>query len=135
MERGKKMIKRDKYYLGQYRYYELKYFCLQYDKWEKAYKGIIKAIEDMPKLKIKHLDSNKMLKELEDSKIYFKNRIDLINEVAKETTEKYSEIMIRAVTDNDSYMYLKELYPNILGKDEFVDLYKKFFYILDKKRK
>ena len=124
------------YYLEKHRYYELKHFCLQYPLWQKSLlsmtelKGIDFHETIVPDTKTK-CDPTA---EVAEKRIFYTNRILMVEETAKETDDVLWSFILKAVSHELSYNYLK-LKMNIpCCKDKYYDLYRKFFWLLSQKR-
>lgn len=61
-------------------------------------------------------------------------KMDLVRNVAMSTNPIIGNYIFDAVTQNLSYTYLREQQNIPCSKNEYYDLYRKFFWILDKER-
>lgn len=128
---------KNQYYIDKHRYYELKHFCLQYPSWKKEYSllGIptlsASIFELLPFTNV-HSDP---VAEYVIKKEYYKERIDLIENTAKETDRFLYEYILKAVTEGLSYAYLRTTMKIPCGKDMYYDRYRKFFWLLSNSRK
>jgi len=95
MENGK-----SRYWIGKDRYFELKYFCLQYKNWERSDK-----------------------------------RTRMIEDCIAGLRDDIGPFILIAVTEGLSYSQLLKEYSIRDDKDEYYDAFRKFFWLLDKKRK
>ena len=126
------LSEKNKYHIPKHRYYELKHFCLQYPEW---YKAIVTAIR-YPDI-TKRIDSDAaewsdpVWTAVKNRDIY-KRKIDLVEAAAKKTDESLGGYILKAVTEDLSYTCLQMMYNIPCGKDKYYELYRKFFYILDK---
>lgn len=127
---------RNKYYIDKHRHYELKHFCLQYPIWKKEY-----AIAKIPTLSASMLDrlpSNNLHGDPTASfalrKAYYIDRIELIERIAMEADKYLHKYILKAVTENLSYTYLKTKLDIPCGRDMYYDRYRKFFWLLSKER-
>ena len=129
--------RRNKYYIERHRYYEVKHFCLQYPLWKKLYNsldGIIKNSKiQIPKLSKTNLISDTTA-ECAAEKLFYSARIEMLEDVAKETDKSLSDYILKAVTKGYSYNYLKTVMDIPCCKDVYYNLYRRFFWLLDKKR-
>lgn len=126
--------KKNQYYLPRHRYYELKHYCLQYPDFKRIYNNIC---DDIPGGVIKVKTDDTVSKD--DRKIAVRQRyldqILLIEECCKLTDPVLGAYILKGTTQGLSYTYLR-MHDNIpCGKDMYYDLYRKFFYILDLKKK
>ena len=67
-------------------------------------------------------------------KKYYSDRIELIDETAIDADPCLYEYIIKGVTEGKSYTYLKTVLGIPCGKDMYYDRYRKFFWLLSKKR-
>lgn len=126
--------KKNKYWIDRHRHYELKHFCLQYPSWKKSY-------EDGLYISTSSIDGLPRAKEPGDPtsiqaarRTYFSERIELIEKVAREADDDLYFYILKAVTEGLSYTYLKSKMNVPCGKDMYYDRYRRFFWLLDKKR-
>jgi hypothetical protein len=64
-------------------------------------------------------------------KAYYSEKIDLIERTAIEADRYLYEYIIKAVTENLSYTYLKSKLDIPCGKDMYYDRYRRFFWLLN----
>jgi hypothetical protein len=67
-------------------------------------------------------------------KAFYAERIDLIERIAMEADPYLHKYILRAVTEELSFTYLKTVLNIPCGKDMYYDRYRKFFWLLDKAR-
>lgn len=127
---------KNKYYIDKHRYYELKHFCLQYPEWKQTY-----AYLDDPTIPLSMIDyipndnipgdptAKRAL-----IKLYYSERIKLIEKTAIETDPYLYSYIIKGVTEEKSYTYLKTKLNIPCGKDMYYDRYRRFFWILNETR-
>lgn len=127
---------KNKYWISKHRHYELKHFCLQYPTWKKAY-----ASFDKPSI------SSSMAEKLPSTnipgdptavsatmKLYYAERIDLIERTAKDADKELYSYILKAVTEELSYTYLKSRLKIPCGRDMYYDRYRRFFWLLSNSR-
>jgi hypothetical protein len=68
-------------------------------------------------------------------KIYYQERIELVERIALETDKYLHDYILRAVTENLSYTQLKTKLDIPCGRDMYYDRYRKFFWLLSEARK
>ena len=128
---------KNKYWIDKHRHYELKHFCLQYPMWKKAYADFsdpsipLSTIERVP---TSNLPGDPTAKRAL-MKAHYAERIDLIEKAAKEADRYLYDYIIKAVTEELSYTYLKTKLNIPCGKDMYYDRYRRFFWLLNKLRK
>lgn len=127
---------KNKYYIDKHRHYELKHFCLQYPSWKKAYADFddtsisLSTIESVP---TSNLPGDPTAKRAM-MKAHYSERINLIERIAMEADRYLYEYILKAVTENLSYTYLKSRLNIPCGKDMYYDRYRKFFWLLSASR-
>lgn len=127
----------NKYWISRHRYYELKHFCLQYPLWKKAYVALddlaIRSSELLEKLSSTNIPVDPTAK-WAIAKVHYAERISMIERVASQTDKDLCPYILRAVTEELSYTYLKTKLEMPCGKDMYYDRYRKFFWLLSKER-
>lgn len=127
---------KNKYWIDKHRHYELKHFCLQYPEWKKAYAEFdnpsmpLSMIERVP---TSNLPGDPTAKRA-IMKAHYRERMQMVEEVAAEADRYLSEYILKAVTENLSYTYLKSKFDIPCGKDLYYDRYRRFFWLLNKAR-
>jgi hypothetical protein len=66
---------------------------------------------------------------------FYSERIELIEKIAKEADPYLYPYIIKAVTEELSYTYLKAKLDIPCGKDMYYDRYRRFFWLLSEARK
>lgn len=128
--------RKNKYWIDKHRHYELKHFCLQYPNWKQVHAEFsdpsipLSTIERVPTSNLPGDPTAKraMMKAL------YSERIGLIEKVARETDEYLCEYILKAVTEDLSYTYLKSKLDIPCGRDMYYDRYRRFFWLLNKAR-
>lgn len=127
---------KNKYWIDKHRHYELKHFCLQYPSWKKAYN--ISKIPTLSSSMLDKLPSSNLPSDPTASfvmkKTYYLERIELIEKIAMETDKYLYEYILKAVTEELSYTYLKTKMDIPCGRDMYYDRYRKFFWLLSEAR-
>ena len=128
---------KNKYYIDKHRHYELKHFCLQYPMWKKAYEDFdnpnipLSTIERIP---TSNLPGDPTAKRA-IMKARYSEKMRLIERAAIEADRYLHEYILKAVTENLSYTYLKSKLEMPCGRDMYYDRYRRFFWILSESRK
>ena len=124
------------YFIEKHRHYELKHFCLQYPSWKRKYSEI-NALSGKT-LNIGGIGRTKAIanptERIALAKHYYSERISLVEETAKETNPMIWQFLLRGITEGLSYDLLKIKMDIPCGKDMYYENYRKFFWLLDKKR-
>jgi hypothetical protein len=127
---------KNKYWIDKHRHYELKHFCLQYPMWKKAYAAFsdpsipLSTIERVPTSNIPGDPTAKRA----TMKAYYAEKIRLIEKAAKEADTYLHDYILKAVTEELSYTYLKTKLGIPCGKDMYYDRYRRFFWLLNELR-
>ena len=128
---------KNKYYIDKHRHYELKHFCLQYPMWKREYSSYSNIGPNLSKFE--QLYSNGMKSDPTANwaikRAYYKEKIDLIEKIAKETDYILYKYILKAVTEGLSYTYLRTILRIPCSKDHYYDLYRRFFWLLSNERK
>lgn len=131
------LSKKNRYWLNKHRYYELKHFCLQYPLWKEIYKSLdgldtpYSYMDYVPeKYQMSDPTANTAIK-----KVFYAERINLIKRTAEEADDYIHQYILKAVTENLSYTYLKNVLEIPCSRDMYYDRYRKFFWLLSKSRK
>lgn len=130
------LSKKNKHWVEKHRYYELKHFCLQYPIWKQAYAsldGLSKRPNDLSRLQKTNTISDPTAK-CTEAKLYYLDRILMIEDAAKEVAQELSTYIIKAVTEGLSYEHLKTRLDIPCSRDTYYDLYRRFFWVLNKAR-
>lgn len=126
---------RNRYWLEKHRYYELKHFCLQYPYWKKTVKEIDGLhSEKFPVGIFGGNSSNPTLKAVELREEY-SNKMILLQDAIMAASPEFSDYIFKAVTLELSYENLRLIHGLPCGREYWYELYRKFFYILDRSRK
>lgn len=126
----------NRYWIEKHRYYELKHFCLQYPLWRHAYNSLIDYPGSWPQLVPPcktNVVSDPVTKHV-DERLYYADRMKMVEQVAKETDEELSCYILEAITEGISYDHLKARTGIQCCKDVYYDLYRRFFWLLSKER-
>ena len=125
---------KNKYWIPKHRYYELKHFCLQYPDWKKELKTIrLMSTRSMIRIS-KNSQGEDLVYNAVERSLYLKEQIMLIDTCAEDADEYLGRYILKAVTEDLSYTYLKTRLDMPCSKGMYYDRYRRFFYILDKRR-
>ena len=127
---------KNKYWIEKYRYYELKHFCRQYPIWKKAYAsldGLSQRPADLMVMFRGHSVADPTVRCVEAKSFYY-DRMEMLVRVAKETDLGLWDYILTGVTEGYSYDVLKARLDIPCCKDVYYDLYRRFFWLLNKAR-
>ena len=123
---------KNKYWIPKYRYLELKNFCLQYPEWKIS----LASLDPLQAHSLKHA-SGKITDPTNDYAIQrsnLQNKISIIDTCAEQADASIAYWLIKGITQNYSYEYLKYQLNLPASRDYYYDRYRKFFWILDRQR-
>ena len=127
------LSKKNKYWIDKNRYYELKYFCLQYPLWKKAYElldGLRICSYDLMVFSQSNLPGDPTGRCVDERSLYFE-RMQLVEKAARDTDPYLASYILKAVTENRSYTYLESILGIPCSRDTYYDRYRRFFWLLD----
>lgn len=130
------LSKKNKYWIDKNRFYELKYFCLQYPLWKKAYDlldGVSVCSYDLTGVSGASLPNDITANCVEERSIYFE-RMQVIERAAIDSDPYLASYILKAVTEGLSYTYLKSRLEIPCSRDTYYDRYRRFFWLLDEVR-
>lgn len=132
------LSEKNKYWISRHRYYELKHFCLQYPLWKKSYLifedyGLSKAPDITTAISKSNAHGDPTGK-CAEAKAFYRDRIDMVERVARVTDPLLEKYILKAVTEGYSYDYLKTRLEMPSVRDNYYEMYRRFFWILDKVR-
>lgn len=127
---------KNKYWIDKHRHYELKHFCLQYPNWKKAYSEFDDdsiSLSMIEGVRTSNLPGDPTAKRA-TMRAHYSERIKLLERVAEEADKYLSHYILKAVTENLSYTYLKSRLDIPCGRDMYYDRYRRFFWLLSEAR-
>ena len=126
-------LNKEKYKIGEFRFRELFYFCLQYDEWKdelQELQEVLKGVQysEMPSSgNPGDPTSNIAIKCAEYSR-----KCDLIEQAAKIADPELHEYILFYVTQkNATFQYMKTRKNIPCERDRFYDRRRKFYFVLD----
>lgn len=121
---------KNKYWIDKHRHYELKHFCLQYPTWKKIYSSIGDITIGNNIMRSRNNSISDPTSKMAMKRLMYKNRIDLVEQAAREADPALYEYILKAVTEGLSFTYLRTKLQIPCGRDMYYDRYRKFFWIL-----
>lgn len=131
------LSKKNKYWIPKNRFYELKYFCLQYPLWKYAYEqldGLYICSYDLSNVSKSNLPGDPIGNCVEERTRYFE-RMHAVERAAVEADPYLASYILKAVTEGHSFTYLKSRLEIPCSRDTYYDRYRRFFWLLDQSRK
>ena len=124
---------RNKYRIDKHRHYELKHFCLQYPEWKKAYASVNDSSISLSMLENVYSTSRPSDPTARRAmlKAQYSEKINLIEKTAMETDQFLQKYILKAVTEELSYTYLKTRLGIPCSRDTYYDRYRRFFRLLN----
>ena len=129
--------KKNKYWISRHRYLELVHFCAQYDEWIRIRNdlmGLQKAVIATYSVPNK-TDVSDPTASTAEKILYYSERIDMVNDAAKETDPVIAKYILKRVTKGYSYDKLKAKDGVPCCRQVFYELYRQFFWHLSNARK
>lgn len=126
---------RNKYWISKHRHYELKHFCLQYPSWKKQYAmykepTVSSVVSGMPSSNIPGDPTGRHAV----MRTFYGERISLVEDIARATDDYLYEYILKAVTEELSYTYLKTRLNIPCSRNTYYDRYRRFFWLLNQSR-
>lgn len=124
------------YKLDKNRYYELKYFCFQYNEWVHQ----LETLDGYSRTNYAQIEQNngtygdRTYSTVVKREVYL-NNIKLVNKVAIEVDEYLSKYLIKGITENLSYDILKVRFDIPCSRSVYYKKYRQFFALLDLENK
>lgn len=125
--------KKNPYWIEKHRYYELKHFCMQYPDWVKKCSAL-DGLSSKPDMLIfsKNRPFGTPTEECVMRRDRYLQKIDLLTRVSKLTDPVIGEYVLHGIIEGISYDILKARLNIPCCRDTYYELYRKFFWILDK---
>lgn len=130
------LSEKNKYWIERHRYYELKHFCLQYPIWKKAYialDGFSKQCASLMEI-TKANGVNSPTERCVEAMAFYFERMQMVEQSAIATDPELTSYILKAVTEGVSYGALKSRLEMPCGKETYYELYRRFFWLLNKAR-
>ena len=124
------------YFIPKNRYFELKYFCLQYDDWKRALHAITPYGQS--RLDISHFtksgEHSDPTEKIAEKRENYARRIEMVERAARETDPDLAEYILAAVTKDLPFAYLQTVMGIPCSSSTYYRYYHLFFWYLDKER-
>ena len=127
------LSKKNKYWIEKNRFYELKYYCLQYPLWKRTYEELY-ALQTTKFSLVRAQDGSirdSVALCAEERSIYLE-RMCAVEKAARDADPYLASYILKAVTEGLSYSYLKARLEIPCSRDMYYDRYRRFFWLLDK---
>lgn len=124
---------KNKYRIDKHRYYELRYFCLQYPEWKRKYNELSDiSISSLSQINYDRYGYSDPTGIKAITKACYANRINIVELAARESDEELGCYILKGVTEGLSYTQLKTRFDIPCSKDTYYDRYRRFFWLLSK---
>lgn len=130
------LSRKNPYWIEKHRYYELKHFCLQYPIWKQSYNslgGLSSNPDALDMCRNKYHMSNPT-ERIAMIRSNYSNKMQMVERSAEEADKDIARYILLGVTTGLSYTTLRTKHNIPCCKDVYYGLYRKFFWILSKKR-
>lgn len=129
------LSKKNRYWIPKDRFYELKYFCLQYPLWKHAYEALDgMRVSSFDLMYVKASNGADILGSIMDERALYLRRMELVEKAAREADPYLASYILKAVTEGHSFTYLKSRLEIPCSRDMYYDRYRRFFWLLDQIR-
>lgn len=130
------LSKKNPYWLERHRYYELKHFCLQYPIWKQAYisLGGLSARPDVMGMCRNKYSMSNPTERIAVIRANYSGKMQMIEKAAEESNCEIAKYILLAVTKGLSYTTLSSRYEIPCCRDVYYEAYRRFFWLLNKKR-
>ncbi len=130
----KTLSTKNPYRLERNRYLELKYFCFQYEKWKKEL-GDLLYLKELKSSEIKSTCTSDPTADLAIKRAELLSKCEMIEQSAIEAAPGFYQGLIKGVTHNIGYDSLIANEALDISQREYYVCYRRFFWILDRKRR
>lgn len=125
--------KKKKYWIPKHRYYELKHFVMQYSDWLNFFAQLNYYGEHPTDCDyVSNEWPSNPTEQIALLKEKFAHNIRIVDCAMKETHPEFGDIIVENIHDGNSYETSRHFIP--ISRNEYYDLYRKFFWLLDKSR-
>lgn len=128
--------KKNKYWIERHRHYELKHFCLQYPIWKKAYLALDSLSARPNDLEVISKTNNisNPTERCAEARMKYLRLMEMVEQTAFKTDPELHSYILIGVTEGHTYEYLKSRLGIPCCRQTYYELYRKFFYLLNKVR-
>lgn len=127
------LSKKNKYWVEKHRYYELKHFCLQYPIWKKLYLESDSLVKSSSEPVYSRLNEpGDPTAKCAETRLFYLEKMEAVEQAAIGADPDLSSYILKAVTEELSYDYLKSRLEIPCSRDTYYDRYRRFFWLLNK---
>ncbi len=124
-----------KYLLSKHRRYELEHFSLQYDDYRKELKSLDGYRSNSIKEGTNGYSDLYSVEYIAQKRVALSDKIHDIQQAAMDSDSELYSYILKAVTKGMSYTELRMTHNIPCGRDKFYDSIRRYFWLLDKRRK
>ena len=129
------LSKKNKYAMPKHRYLELKHFCMQYPEWQKELNGLNPLQSSFKEERINVGNQSDPTGDFAERRLYLSGRIRLLKDAAYQTHPVIGKWLLESIVGGSSYESMAARYSIPCGREMWYELYRRFFWLLDKARK
>lgn len=131
------LSRKNENYISKHRFYELKHFCLQYPEWKKECAALdgYSAFASGTRERVDEGDTSDPTERAMEKRLFYRERMDILERAAKEAADDLAWLLIEAVTNGYSYEVMVARRGIPCCKEVWYNVYRRFFWVLDKMRK
>jgi hypothetical protein len=124
------------YWIERHRYYELKHFCMQYPIWKKEYASLLGNFSSASIIPVanKCRGNANPTAQITERMIYYSERIKMLERTARLTDPEIGMYILLGVSEGFSYECLRARTGLCCSKDNYYNLYRRFFKLLSEER-
>lgn len=132
---SKELSKSSKWWLPKYRYLELRYFALQYPEWKRkyaeldGYAGLASRGTDILRVNTSKIADRTA--EIAIQRKLLSDYMAMVEQAALAADPDLYSYILKAVTENLTFVVLKNVYGIPCERDMFYDRRRKFYWMLN----
>ena len=125
---------KNEYYIPKYRYYELKYRCLQYNDWLEEFNNATGylATHDTSEERVDGGEIRDLVYEAMVKRSYYKCKMDTLKHCLLSLPMYLQNPIFEAVTEGKGWQVIQARHELTCTRDEYYKAYHYFFYIYSK---
>ena len=126
------LSKKNPYYISKYRYYELKYKCLQFNEWKEELNSfdLFGRSSGYIRERVDSSDISDRTKEFAIRRFVLEANVRMVLEALEALRDDLRPVIFDAVTKGMGWSVLQARYSLTCTRDEYYNEYHRFFYIL-----
>jgi len=124
---------KNKYYIPKYRYYELKYRCLQYNDWLSRYNELTGWLfaHDTSKIKVDGGEMPDQTYNCVKERMDIRHYMDQVKHALMPLPMSLQTPIFEAITEGKGWQVMQAKYELVCTRDEYYNAYHLFFYTYD----